>query len=59
MASGLNPLLALRDCGQSVWLDHISRGLLTARTLDRFTSSFHRLIDTVGRKRRALLTTTS
>jgi transaldolase len=34
MAS-MNPLLALRDCGQSVWLDHISRGLLTTGTLER------------------------
>src|SRR5688572_23503284 len=31
----MNPLLALRQCGQSVWLDHISRGLLTAGRLER------------------------
>ena len=31
----MNPLLALRQCGQSVWLDHISRGLITGGTLQR------------------------
>ena len=31
----MNPLLSLRQCGQSVWLDHISRGLMTAGTLQR------------------------
>ena len=31
----MNPLLALRQCVQSVWLDHISRGLMTAGTLQR------------------------
>ena len=31
----MNPLLALRQCGQSVWLDHISRGLMTGGTLQR------------------------
>jgi transaldolase len=30
-----NPLLALRDCGQSVWLDNISRALITGGTLQR------------------------
>jgi transaldolase len=25
----MNPLLALRQCGQFVWLDHISRRLIT------------------------------
>jgi transaldolase len=31
----MNPLLALRQCGQSVWLDHISRGLITGGTLQQ------------------------
>ena len=31
----MNPLLTLRQCGQSVWLDHISRGLITGGTLQR------------------------
>jgi transaldolase len=31
----MNPLLALRQCGQSVWLDHISRGVITGGTLQR------------------------
>jgi transaldolase len=31
----MNPLLALRQCGQSVWLDHISRSLITGGTLQR------------------------
>ena len=31
----MNPLLALRQCGQSVWLDHISRHLITGGTLQR------------------------
>ena len=31
----MNPLLALRLCGQSVWLDHISRSLITDGTLQR------------------------
>jgi transaldolase len=31
----MNSLLALRQCGQSVWLDHISRGLITGGTLQR------------------------
>src|SRR5688572_1471533 len=31
----MNPLLALRQCGQSVWLDHISRRLITGGTLQR------------------------
>jgi transaldolase len=31
----MNPLLALRQCGQSVWLDQISRGLITGGTLQR------------------------
>ena len=31
----MNPLLALRQCGQSVWLDHISRRLITDGTLQR------------------------
>ena len=26
----MNPLLALRHFGQSVWLDHISRGMIMA-----------------------------
>jgi transaldolase len=31
----MNPLLALRQLGQSVWLDHISRRLITGGTLQR------------------------
>ena len=31
----MNPLLALRESRQSVWLDHISRGLMTTGTLQR------------------------
>jgi transaldolase len=31
----MNPLLALRQCGQSVWLDHISRRLINGGTLQR------------------------
>ena len=31
----MNPLLALRQCGQSVWLDHISRSLIRDGTLQR------------------------
>ena len=31
----MNPLLGLRQCGQSVWLDYISRGLITGGTLQR------------------------
>jgi transaldolase len=31
----MNPLLTLRQCGQSVWLDHISRRLITSGTLQR------------------------
>ena len=31
----MNSLLALRQCGQSVWLDHISRSLITDGTLQR------------------------
>jgi transaldolase len=31
----MNPLLALRQSGQSVWLDHISRGLIADGTLQR------------------------
>ena len=31
----MNPLLALRQCGQSVWLDHISRRLISSGTLQR------------------------
>jgi transaldolase len=31
----MNPLLALRQCGQSVWLDHINRRLITSGTLGR------------------------
>jgi transaldolase len=31
----MNPLLALRQCGQSVWLDYISRDLITGGTLRR------------------------
>ena len=31
----MNPLLTLRQSGQSVWLDHISRGLITDGTLQR------------------------
>ncbi|HET9264829.1 MAG TPA: transaldolase [Vicinamibacterales bacterium] len=31
----MNPLLALRESGQSVWLDHMSRGLITGGTLQR------------------------
>src|SRR5215210_857896 len=31
----MNPLLALRQCGQSVWLDNISRRLITSGTLQR------------------------
>ena len=32
---GVNPLLALNQCGQSVWLDNISRGLITGGELQR------------------------
>src|ERR1044071_9387825 len=38
----MNPLLALRECGQSVWLDHISRRLITGGELAQ-------LIDEDGR----------
>jgi hypothetical protein len=31
----MNPLLALHQCGQSVWLDHISRRVITSGTLGR------------------------
>ena len=31
----MNPLLALRQCGQSVWLDHISRSVIIGGTLQR------------------------
>src|SRR5687768_6479630 len=31
----MNPLVALRQYGQSVWLDHISRSLITGGTLQR------------------------
>ena len=31
----MNPLLALRQCGQSVWLDHISRGSIIGGALQR------------------------
>jgi len=31
----MNPLLALGECGQSVWLDYMSRGLITGGTLQR------------------------
>lgn len=31
----MNPLLALNQCGQFVWLDHISRGLITDGHLQR------------------------
>ena len=31
----MNPLLALRQCGQSVWLDYISRRLITSGALQR------------------------
>ena len=31
----MNPLLALHQCGQSVWLDHISRRLITDGTLQQ------------------------
>ena len=31
----MNPLLGLRECGQAVWLDYISRGLITGGTLQR------------------------
>jgi transaldolase len=31
----MNPLLVLRQCGQSVWLDHISRSLIAGGTLRR------------------------
>jgi len=31
----MNPLLALRECRQSVWLDNISRGLISGGTLQR------------------------
>lgn len=32
----MNPLRALRECGQSVWLDYIRRGLITGGELQRF-----------------------
>jgi transaldolase len=31
----MNPSLALRQCGQAVWLDHISRSLITGGGLQR------------------------
>ncbi len=31
----MNPLLAVRHCGQSVWLDRISRGFITGGRLQR------------------------
>ena len=31
----MNPLLSLNRCGQSVWLDNISRGLITGGELQR------------------------
>jgi transaldolase len=31
----MNPLLMLPQCGQSVWLDHVSRRLITGGTLQR------------------------
>lgn len=31
----MNPLMALRECGQSVWLDNISRALIMGGTLQR------------------------
>ena len=31
----MNPLLSLNQCGQFVWLDHISRGLITDDGLER------------------------
>jgi transaldolase len=31
----MNPLLALNQCGQSVWLDNLSRQLITGRRLQR------------------------
>jgi transaldolase len=31
----MNPILALRECGQSVWLDHISRRLITGGKLQQ------------------------
>jgi transaldolase len=30
----------LHDLGQSLWLDNITRGLLTSGTLDRYISDF-------------------
>jgi transaldolase len=35
-ARGISPLLELHQRGQSVWLDHISRGLITCGTLRRW-----------------------
>jgi transaldolase len=36
-----NPLLTIKDCGQSIWLDYIQRGLLAG-------GEFQRLIDKDG-----------
>ena len=37
----MNPLLALRQLGQSVWLDHISRRLITGGTLHQLDQRPH------------------
>jgi hypothetical protein len=34
-AKSSNPLSELQDCGQSVWLDYIRRGLLNSRERQR------------------------
>lgn len=31
----MNPLLALRDYGQSIWLDYLRRGVITSGELRR------------------------
>jgi transaldolase len=36
----MNPTQQLRDLGQSLWLDNITRGLLTSGTLRRYISEF-------------------
>lgn len=35
-----NPLLAIKDCGQSIWLDNLSRDLLQSGELQRLIESY-------------------
>lgn len=36
----MNPLLMLKEYGQSVWLDYIQRGLITTGELRRFVEEY-------------------